>query len=104
MNPQEQFCPNPACHASGKAGGGNIIVHSQKEKRYRCTCCGKTFSERSGTAVYGIKKPVELFVQVTTLLAHGCPVQAIVAAFELDERTVASWQQKAGKPLSEGSC
>jgi transposase-like protein len=96
MNPQEQFCPNPACHASGKAGGGNIIVHSQKEKRYRCTCCRKTFSERSGTAVQGIKKPVELFVQVTTLLAHGCPVQAIVAAFELDERTVASWQQKAG--------
>lgn len=78
MNPQEQFCPNPACHASGKAGGGNIIVHSQKEKRYRCTCCRKTFRERSGTAVYGIKKPVELFVQVTTLLAHACPVQAIV--------------------------
>lgn len=96
MNPQEQFCPNSACHASGKAGGGNIIVHSRKEKRYRCTCCRKTFSERHGTAVYGIKKRAELFVQVTTLLAHGCPVQAIVAAFELDERTVASWQQKAG--------
>jgi hypothetical protein len=25
---------------------------------------------------------------VVTVLAHGCPVQAIVAAFELDERTV----------------
>ena len=96
MNPQEQFCPNSACHASGKVGGGNIIVHSRKEKRYRCTCCRKTFSERHGTAVFGIKKRAELFVQVTTLLAHGCPVQAIVAAFELDERTVASWQQKAG--------
>jgi transposase-like protein len=96
MNPQEQFCPNSACHASGMYGGENIIVHSRKEKRYRCTCCGRTFSERTGTAAYGIKKPVELFVQVTTLLAHGCPVQAVVAAFELDERTVASWQEKAG--------
>lgn len=96
MNPQEQFCPNTGCHASGTIGGGNIVVHSRKEKRYKCTCCSKTFSERVGTAVYGIKKPVEQFVQVTTLLAHGCPIQAIVAAFGLDERTVADWQQKAG--------
>ena len=35
-------------------------------------------------------------MQVTTLLAHGCPLQAIVVAFELDERTVASRRQKAG--------
>ena len=35
-------------------------------------------------------------MQVTTLLAHGCPLQAIVAAFGLDERTVADWQQRAG--------
>jgi transposase-like protein len=96
MNPQAQFCPNMGCHASGKIAGDNIIIHSRKEKRYRCRCCDKTFSERVGTAVYGLKKPVEQFVQVTTLLAHGCPIQAIVAAFELDERTVADWQRKAG--------
>jgi hypothetical protein len=30
-------------------------------------------------------------------LGHGCPVQAIVAAFELDERTVADWQRRAGE-------
>ncbi len=96
MNPQEQFCPRTGCHASGKIGGGNIIIHSRKEKRYKCTCCGKTFSERVGTAAYAIKKPIDLFVQVTTLLAYGCPIQAVVAAFGLDERTVADWQQKAG--------
>ena len=31
-----------------------------------------------------------------TLLAYGCPVQATVAAFDLDERTVARWQRKSG--------
>lgn len=31
-----------------------------------------------------------------TLLTHGCPVQAIGAAFGLDERTVAAWLQRAG--------
>ncbi|GHO51384.1 hypothetical protein KSX_96200 [Ktedonospora formicarum] len=35
--------------------------------------------------------------QVVTLLAYGCPSQAIVHAFELDERTVAAWRRRAGK-------
>lgn len=36
-------------------------------------------------ALYGVKKGAELFVTVCTLLAYGCPVQAIVVAFGLDE-------------------
>lgn len=36
-------------------------------------------------------------VAVVTLLAYGCPIRAIVAAFSLDERTIARWQrEKAG--------
>jgi hypothetical protein len=35
-------------------------------------------------------------VCVVILLAYGCPTQAIVAAFGLDECTVADWQDKAG--------
>jgi len=31
------------------------------------------------------------------LLAYGCPIPAIRAAFDLDERTVADWQRKAGR-------
>ena len=34
---------------------------------------------------------------VITLLSHGCPTQAIVAAFGLDERTVARWFLEAGR-------
>ena len=96
MNPQAQFCPNVRCHASGQKGGGNIVIHSQKKRRYKCTCCQKTFSERHGTSLYGIKKAGELFVLVVTLLSYGCPVPAIVVAFGLDERTVKSWLHKAG--------
>ena len=36
-------------------------------------------------------------VLVVTLLAHGCPVQAIVAAFGFDERTVADWWARSGR-------
>ena len=32
-----------------------------------------------------------------TLVCHGCPTQAIVAAFGLDERTVAAWLARGGE-------
>jgi len=45
----------------------------------------------------GLRRPTELIVIVVTLLAYGCPIQAIVHAYGLDERTVADWQKRAGK-------
>ena len=44
----------------------------------------------------GLRKPVDLIVIVVTLLTYGCPIQAIVYAFGLDERTVADWRDRAG--------
>lgn len=77
------------------------MCHSQKEKRCKCKTCGKTFSVTKGTALYGIKKDAELFVMVVTLLAFGCPVQAVVHAMDLDERTVRSWWLKSGEQSEE---
>lgn len=45
----------------------------------------------------GLRKPTELIVIVITLVTYGCPIQAIVHAFGLDERTVASWRDRAGR-------
>jgi hypothetical protein len=45
----------------------------------------------------GLRKPMELIVIVVTLLSYGCPVQAVVQAFGLDERTVADWRDRAGQ-------
>jgi IS1 family transposase len=45
----------------------------------------------------GLRSPGELIVIVVTLLAYGCPLQAIVRAYGLDERTVADWQRRAGE-------
>jgi transposase-like protein len=95
MNPQEQFCRNTACPASGKIGQGNIVGHGKG--RCKCKVCGKTFSETAGTALYGLKTPYEVVTLVMALLAYGCPVQAIVMAFNVDERTVRSWLRRAGE-------
>jgi transposase-like protein len=97
MNPMTQFCHNLACPARGQVGQGNITIHSQKEQRYRCTRCGKTFAATTGTPFYRLRQTVDLVTIVLALLTHGCPVQAIVAAFGLDERTVAAWLRRAGQ-------
>ena len=96
MNASQVFCPNRECMARGQVGQGNIVSHGRKRPRYRCKICGKTFSAKEGTLFAGLRKPTEVIVQVVTLLAYGCPVQAIVHAFGLDERTVASWRDRAG--------
>ena len=97
MDPQAVFCPNSACYARGHIGKGNIRVHSHKERRYICDECGRTFAATKGTVFYRRRLPKDILVKIVTLLAHGCPRQAIVAAFEVDERTVKSLEKGSGK-------
>jgi transposase-like protein/IS1 family transposase len=96
MDASKQFCPNEACSARGQIAKGNIVIHDRKRQRYRCKACKTTFSARRGTMFEGLRKPRDLIVIVVTLLAYGCPIQAIVHAFGLDERTVANWRDRAG--------
>jgi transposase-like protein/IS1 family transposase len=96
MDPTTVFCPNLACSARGQTGQGNIGIHSRKDKRFLCTECHKTFSATKGTAFYRLRIAAETVTLVVTLLAHGCPPQAIVAAFGFDERTVRRWMGRGG--------
>src|SRR5262245_2869683 len=96
MDPATIFCPNLACPARGHTGRGNIRIHSRKDRRFMCTECHKTFSATKGTAFYRLRTSAETVSLVVTLMAHGCPLQAIVVAFGYDERTVAGWLGRAG--------
>ena len=94
MRPELAVCP--CC-----GGEDRIGVHSRTDRRFRCHDCGRTFSETNGTPLYNLKYPIWLVLVVLTLLSHGCPVKAIVAAFKTDERTVMDWLRKAGR---HGKC
>lgn len=96
MDPTRTFCPNLACAARGQTGQGNIGIHSRKEQRFLCTECRKTFTATKGTAFYRLRTSAETVSLVVTLMAHGCPLQAIVVAFGYDERTVAQWMARGG--------
>lgn len=90
LDPALMSCPH-----CGEAE--RIWIHSQKERRYRCATCRRTFAETKGTPLFGSHYPNWVVILVVTLLAGGCPVQAIVFAFGIDERTVAAWQRNAGQ-------
>jgi len=96
MNPESVFCPNIDCPARGRRGAGNISIHSQKDERYYCDVCQETFAATKGTIFYRLKTDPMVVMLVITLLAYGCPIQAIVAAYAFDERTVKEWWRRAG--------
>lgn len=90
LNPAMMVCP----HCDEEE---NIWIHSQKERRFKCCRCQRTFAESRGTLLFNKRYPNWVVVLILTLLAGGCPVQAIVMAFMIDEKTVASWQLEAGQ-------
>ena len=90
LNPALMVCPH--CGEEEK-----IWIHSQKERRFKCAPCGKTFAESRGTIFFNIRYPIWVVVLVLSLLAGGCPVQAIVQSLYVNERTIASWQRLAGE-------
>lgn len=92
MRPEQVVCPYSECGANGRIG-----IHSHKERRYICHACKRTFADTTGTLLHRLKQPLEVVLLVLTLLAYGCPIPALVAAFGLDERTIAAWQRKAGQ-------
>ena len=96
MSSTELFCPNIECPARGQVGKSNIGIHDQKKKRYICHVCKRTFSASKGTLFYRLRREPKTVLLVIALLVYGCPVQAIVQAFEIDERTVRNWWQRAG--------
>jgi transposase-like protein len=97
MDPQQAFCPNLDCPARGQPGQGHIGIHSQHQQRYICNVCGRTFSARDGTVFYRCRIAADRITLVITLVAHGCPIPAIVAAFGFQARTVRRWVARAGQ-------
>ena len=96
MDPQKVWCPNLACPARGQIGQGNIGVHSQKERRYHCRVCDKTFGARTGTIFHRRRSDETLIVLVITLVSWGCPLVAIEHAFGRQPQTIRDWLEAAG--------
>jgi len=61
-----------------------------------CTVCQRTFSPRAGTLYHRRSTDEATITQVLTLIAHGCPIPAIEAAYGVQRQTVRDWLDAAG--------
>ena len=97
MSSTQLFCSNMDCPTRGQVGKNNIGVHHQPKKRYNCQVCQPTFSASKGTLFHRLRTDPKTVLLVIALLVYGCPIQAIVQAFGIDERTVRNWWQRVGQ-------
>ena len=80
MDPTTVVCPNLACPARGHIDQGNMDIHARKDQRCICTQCRTPCAATQGTACDRLRTPAETVALVRMLLAHGCPLHALVVA------------------------
>lgn len=97
----EHFCLNKACPDYGKIGQGNIRFHHKYGKGgwslLYCKTCKKSFSERRGTAFYGLHTEEETVIQVVTALAEGNGIRATGRIFNISKNTVRRIIKRVGQ-------
>ena len=95
-------CPNPECPAYGQRGAGNLCLHgwSGKSRRIRCLhCnrCGRDFSERANTPLFGLHSSEDTLVAIARHLAEGVGVRATARLCRVGLNTVLRFTRRFGK-------
>ncbi len=79
QRPLEQLCcVKEDCPLKGQCAAGNLSVRTGKGGRWRilrCSACKTEFSERKGTALWGIRMAPDKAEAVATHLQDGCGVR-----------------------------
>jgi transposase-like protein len=96
------YCPNEACSDYGKLQRTQVKKHIKKHghgrngrQRYRCTTCGKTFTETHGTLFYRRRTPASEIVEVLAMLAEGMRISSVSRVKGHKEDTILSWLREA---------
>jgi transposase-like protein len=99
-----EFCPNAACRDYGKIQGEQGQRNLQKfgktprgVQRYRCTSCGRTFTETTGTFFFRKHASEKDVLETLVLLAEGSRISSLSRAKGFKEDTILSWLRDAAK-------
>ena len=97
-----EFCPNEECSDRGKLQDGQKQRNLQKfgktprgVQRYRCTSCGRTFTETTGTLFFRKHAPEKDILETLVLLAEGSRISSLSRAKGFKEDTILSWLRDA---------
>lgn len=98
------FCPNDSCPDAGKTDESNIVKYGTTAKglqRYRCTTCGTTFSENTGTIFYNKHTSAEEIIETLALVAEGSRVASLSRVKGYKEETIRNWLQQAAEHATQ---
>ncbi len=99
-----QFCPNEACELYGEIEAAQVIRFGKTKngtQRYRCKCCGQTFTETHGTVFYRRQATRETILETLALLAEGVRISSISRAKGIKEDTILDWLRAAARQAAE---
>jgi len=89
-------CPNESC-IQGIERRPKVVRHGffrvrcGRRRRYRCLACGRTFSKRTNTAVFGLWCSSRVFERAAHLSVEGMSRSAIARVEGVDWHTVDRW-------------
>lgn len=90
-----QVCPNIRCEFHGKSGRGNVVIHSQEKRRFRCNMCGKTWVIYSNEPYFGIRTDnKEKFFAAAKFIAQGLSVRKTAMRVHVNSNTVQRWKKR----------
>jgi transposase-like protein len=99
-----EFCPNKACSDYGKLQSNLRQRNLQKfgktprdVQRYRCTSCGRTFTETTGTLFFHKHASEKDILETLVLLAEGSRISSLSRAKGFKEDTILSWLRDAAR-------
>jgi len=97
-------CPNSKCTLYDQSNRANIRLHSfyklksgGKRRRFRCTCCGKTFCIRIRSPYYRLHLSPIVFDEAAHMSVEGISKSAIARIKGVSWNTVSRWLELAAQ-------
>ena len=97
METDGQWCDNAFCPDCGKIDAGNIKMHSDAERRFRCTTCQCTFSADKGTFFETLRTPRPILLDVVAMLVERNSLRAISRIKHCTADAALHWLDLAGQ-------
>jgi LacI family transcriptional regulator len=102
QHPIEDYCCQiEGCPDRGRRGHGNLSFrgwggHGRTIRMIYCATCKCSFSERRGTAIEGLRLPIEKATALLEHLREGCGTRATARLVGVHRDTVTKYARRAG--------
>jgi transposase-like protein len=90
---ERQFEVDPSCGHCGKRSFGSWGTSGNGFKRYKCKCCGKTFTALTGTPLSGLHKRGR-WVEYARALVDGVSLRKAAKRCRIDLGTSFRWRHR----------